>query len=386
MRILWHSVKPNIPTGYGMQTKLFVQGLCKRGYDVDVSCTSGLYGAVEQVNYFGKQVRLFPHSSHSSVYGMDVVESHWKYCKADWVISFIDCFIFNPEVLSRMPWISWVPVDSDPVMVDNTKPLQASKYRLAPTKWGKGILAKAKMNSVYMPCAYSRNEYFVMEGGMEQARVSISKVFKQNLPKERKIANVVSSNTGWRKNFPVIFEAWANVLKVHPDALLYVHSDPSGYFSDGINLFKVMELYGVPEASVIFPPLWEYSCGALGTNFLNLVYNASNVHINACYGEGFGIPMIEAQAAGCPVVAPKFGGAGEVTKTGWLCDGKMINTVPGALQMLVDVNEMTVAILESFKANPVRKAVSEHVEEYEIDNVLEITTSFLEGLPCSPGC
>jgi len=35
MRILWHSVKPNIPTGYGTQTKLFVQGLCKRGYDVD---------------------------------------------------------------------------------------------------------------------------------------------------------------------------------------------------------------------------------------------------------------------------------------------------------------------------------------------------------------
>jgi glycosyltransferase involved in cell wall biosynthesis len=225
-----------------------------------------------------------------------------------------------------------------------------------------------------------------MEGGMEQARASLAKVFKQNLPKERKIANVVSSNTGWRKNFPVIFEAWANVLKTFPDALLYVHSDPSGYFSDGINLFKVMELYGVPEVSVIFPPLWEYSCGALGTNFLNLVYNASNVHINACYGEGFGIPMIEAQAAGCPVVAPKFGGAGEVTKTGWLCNGKMINTVPGALQMMVDVNEMTEAILAALEASPIRKAVSEHVEEYEIDNVLEITTSFLEGLPCSLGC
>lgn len=40
----------------------------------------------------------------------------------------------------------------------------------------------------------------------------------------------------------------------------------------------------------------------LGEGYLKAVYNAADVLLQPSYNEGFGIPIIEAQACGCPVI------------------------------------------------------------------------------------
>ena len=382
MKILWHSTKPNVPTGYGSQSKLFMEALCKRGYELTISCSSGLFGAVEMINIAGQQVKILPHTSRAGKYGTDIIEQHYKRFTPDLILSFIDCFIFDPEVCSRLPWVAWCPVDSDPIMSDNIKALKNMKAVLAPTMWGKKVIGQAGIQNVrYMPCAYSKKDFYLTD--KEEARKSFEKIFKVNL-KGRKLVNVVSSNTGNRKNFPAIFEAWVSVLRNFPGALLYVHADPSGYFTGGNDLMEVMKIYNVDEKTVIFPPLWEYACGAMGTDFLNIVYNASDVHVNACYGEGFGIPIIEAQACGCPVVVPDFGGASEICKVGIKVSGNMINSVPGGKQIFVNVRQLAEGIETVLNIEVNREVTSTSVEEYEINHVVEqYTIPIFKEVLCS---
>jgi glycosyltransferase involved in cell wall biosynthesis len=44
---------------------------------------------------------------------------------------------------------------------------------------------------------------------------------------------------------------------------------------------------------------------------INILYNACDIGINTCDGEGFGLCQFEHAALGCPQVAPKIGGIQE---------------------------------------------------------------------------
>lgn len=368
MRILWHSVKPNIPSGYGVQTNLFIRALSERGIDVDVSCAAGLWGAVEKIVHKGKEIRIFPHSAHGAKYGQDMVKEHFKNSGADIVFSFQDVFVFDVNVVKSLPWYAWTPIDSTPVMSHNRPVLDVCKGILVPTQWGRQVLIQSGyLQAVYLPCAYSKEQYFLMD--KSEAIAKVSKLFNIDLS-EKKLFNVVSCNSGTRKNLSVLFEAWAEVQKLS-DVYLYIHTDPSGYFNSGVDLFEVMKLYKIDESRILFPPPWHYACGALGSDFLNLIYNASVAHINVCAGEGFGVPIVEAQAAGCPVIAPAFGGAGEVVKCGAFLNGILINSVPGALQILPRFQDLVEGIQLILSFQESREYIAEGVKQYEINEVVD---------------
>lgn len=391
MKILWHSTKPNIPSGYGMQSDLIVTELVANGQDVEYSCSSGLWGVTEVIVRAGKKVRLLPHSAYPAKYGMDTLPLHFAQVKADFIWSFIDCFIFDPEVCKKIPWLAWVPVDSDPVMHKNIAPLKACRWLAAPTRWGTRMLKNRGLECSYLPCCYSPSQYRPMD--REQARMTLSRLLKRDIPQDQ-LVNVISSNCGGRKNFPAIFEAWTIVHKERPDALLYIHADASGYFTSGEDLDPLFDLYEVDRESVIFAPSWQYVCGMIGTDYLNIVHNASAVHLNACYGEGFGLPILEAMAAGCPCVVPEFGGAFELVHD-WQCGitvpGTMLNTVPGAKQMFVNPAALAKAILCVMAGPYNREYISESVRQYEArtvfrEHVRPLLGRIAEELGCSPPC
>ncbi len=391
MRLLWHSTKPNIPTGYGAQTNLMIQEITRSGRSVDVSCSSGLYGATEVRHYDDRVVRLFPHSNYPAKYGTDTVEMHFKHSHADAVWSFIDCFIFDKAVCSRLPWMAWVPVDSEPVMIRNVEPLRACRWRAALTEWGKAQVERAGLECGYIPCAYAKEQYF--PGDKVKAKETLSRLFKRDLTKNR-IVNVVSANTGSRKNFPAIFAAWKIVQDEVPDAVLYIHADPTGYFTSGEDLMPLFDLFGVDGGRVIFAPVWQYVCGMIGVDYLRAVYQASELHLNTCYGEGFGIPILEAMACGCPCVVPEFGGAMELVGSGGdglFIKGRRVVTVPGAHQFLVDDHDVADAILQilegeiSFQTDKIAKAAS----RYEVATVFgqhiePMLVRMEKELKCSP--
>lgn len=369
MRILWHSVNPLITTGYGTQTKLMIRQLKALGHEVAVSCTCG----APQTTMIWEGIKCFPDSGHLGQYGMDSIKMHVDRWGADIVISWLDAFVIPPEKAKKLNnWCAWVPVDSEPLMVKNVEPLKACRWTAAPTRWGVEMLKQAGLKDpMLLPCAHDPAS-FHPTGDLAEAKRLFGSVIKQDLSKYF-LVNMVSANSASRKNFETAFAAWHIFSEKYRDALLYLHTDVTGYFSQGSDLVEMARAYKVDMSRVLFCSQWEYSTGQFGDDYLNMMYNASDAHLNCCLGEGFGLPIMDAQAAGCPTIVPEFAAAGEIGLCQHVCRGERRMTVPGAFQFMVAA-EAVADHLEYLRNNRYtdtqRQALSEKTAPWRVDNVV----------------
>ena len=67
---------------------------------------------------------------------------------------------------------------------------------------------------------------------------------------------------------------------------------------------------------MIFPDRYSLLMGMYPPGYLALLYNAADVLIACSKTEGFGVPLIEAQACGCPVVTTDFASMPELVRHG----------------------------------------------------------------------
>jgi hypothetical protein len=65
---------------------------------------------------------------------------------------------------------------------------------------------------------------------------------------------------------------------------------------------------------------------------MNMLYNAADVFLLPSAGEGFGIPAIEAQSSGCPVILADFSAQTELCGSGWLIDVDRFDDLDYTLQ------------------------------------------------------
>jgi len=117
------------------------------------------------------------------------------------------------------------------------------------------------LNGALIPCGYDSDVYKVIDG--------INKEENQLLAIGRSF---------FQKNFKQTLNAWKS-LKLKPKLILF-GSEP-----------KIVEKYN--EIKYLFKPSNEK---------VNILYNQSTAFIQTSYHEGFCLPVIEAMAAGCPVI------------------------------------------------------------------------------------
>jgi glycosyltransferase involved in cell wall biosynthesis len=122
-----------------------------------------------------------------------------------------------------------------------------------------------------------------------------------------------------RKAFGENLMAFAMFCKKHPEAILYIHTDPvSGH---GWNLMALGETLGIPADNMAFVDPVSYRFG-MSQEDLAGIYSSMDVLLATSYGEGFGVPTIEAQACGVPVIVSDFAASPELVGDGWLVGGQ----------------------------------------------------------------
>lgn len=308
MKILWHSNAPFAPTGYGGQTKIFVDKLIERGHEVTISCFYGLHGIT--LNLSG--INVLP--AAYDPWGNDIIEAHTLFTESELVISLIDAWVLNPEKWKRIPWAAWVPIDHIKVPEHVTKSLRDGKaIPIAMSRSGEAALKEAGFDPLYVPHAVNP-VYFDACNRLEAKKAMGTE--------GRFVIGVVGANKGSpaRKSFSSTIEAFSRFYKRHPEAMLYMHT--AADTPDGVNLIHVLKLNGVPDESVRFVDPYKYVVGLPDAYMLN-AYSMMDILSNPSRGEGFGIPIIEAQACGTPVVVTN------VTSMPELCfSGQVVNGTP----------------------------------------------------------
>ena len=308
------SVHPDVNSGYGCGTKTLIKMMIDLGYDVCVYCSYGLYSRVETIEVSGKEVKLYPSNINSSctlsnIYSVKRIEEF------DLIFSFLDIFTFDIRYMEDY-WIALMMVDSDPFMSTNLNAYTCVNNVLYTSKWAKEVLDECDNNIKEMslfPVPIDESEFYI-----EDKEESVAK-FKKQLNITGNTNNIFSVNAAnigdggiERKNFPELLKWWGSWVKDNPEDYLYLHTDVNGQLSKGINIKSLLDLYKVPIDNIRFAQPILYQFGLLDTEFLRMVYNASDIMLVPSHSEGFGMPYVEAALCGCIPVGNDYGTGKEV--------------------------------------------------------------------------
>lgn len=314
MRISWLSNAPWARTGYGNQTLLFAPRLQKLGHEVQISAFYGMEGGI--LNWNGMPV--YPRGYHP--YGQDVMSAHAAHFRADVLISLIDAWVFEPGMLlGGTRWAAWFPVDHEPVPPPVLQKVQKAWSRIVYSRFAERMIKDTGLDCYYVPHGVDTNKFKPID--RTEARGTMQ------WPDDKFIVGMVAANKGTpsRKAFCQNIAAFAELKKKHPDVMLYLHT-VSGEENAGMNLPVYIESLGLSigfvgrcdarAVDVLFPDQYQQLIG-INDDYMNAAYNAMDVHLLASMGEGFGIPVVEAQAAGCPVIVGDWTSMGELCFSGW---------------------------------------------------------------------
>jgi len=340
MRILWHSNAPWAPTGYGNQTGVFTPKLT-REHHVTISAFWGLMG--RPANWEGMTV--LPGSMDA--YGGDILDGHVMHQQSDVLLTLMDVWVLPRDKMASLPWAAWVPIDHHPVPENVLDMLRVCRWPIAMSQYGLTLLEEAGLRAFYVPHGVDTQGTFYPVERAEARRKFAGYVHEQHgrddlVDDETFVFAMVAANKGnpSRKSFVETLTAYKLFRQTYParKTHLYLHTDRYGQI--GVELLRVIDNLGLPAESVSFPPTYHYAIGAINPEYLNGVYNAADVLLNPAQGEGFGIPIIEAQAAGCPVIVGDNTAMKELCLAGWTVTGMPWYTPMHAWQYIPLVPEL----------------------------------------------
>ena len=353
-----------LSSGYGVQTDLFTKRFQAAGHDVAIVANHGLHEKPTTWN----GIPVFPQ------FGEDSIQTFAKHWEADVVILLYDTWVMHPDAWPEVEMAMWAPIDHWPIPPEVLNVLQHERVRpIAMSRFGQTWLQNFSLGSLYAPHGIDTEVFKPMPEIRGQVREMLE------IPEDAFLVGMVAANSGWnphvsRKSFPQAFDAFGRFLKAHKDAYLYVHTKVHGGATgqDLLRLAKVME---IPEERFRSPQVNAWYLGVMDDAFLAGVYNTFDVLLNPSMGEGFGVPIIEAQACGVPVITCDHSAMTELTHAGWLVQGdRWWDEIQVSFAIMPAVASIYECLRQAYKAREdeaLRKKARKFALEYDADRVAE---------------
>lgn len=320
-------------TGYGVQAKGIINHvLLPLGHEVVHHAWYGLEGAIIQAG----PVKIYPKIRHAYGDDSDIVARSEN---ADLLITLQDVWVLSEDFASRLPcpWLGHFPIDGDPVPPPVLTRARQMAYPVVYTRHASRLLDEAGLPHTFVRHGIDTDMY--CPGDKREAREVME------LPQDAFIVSMVAANKGYpsRKSFPEAIQAFARFYGRHRDAILYLHTERHSRGS-GLNLEDVLRAAGLPETAYKFVNQVDYLLG-IPEEYLAQVYRGSDVLLSPSMGEGFGLPIAEAQACGCPVITTAVTSMPEITINGIAVDPLQNWYSPlGHWQYVADITAVSEAI------------------------------------------
>ena len=316
------------PTGYGVQAEYLVRYMKRHRMNVGILSNYGQEGSVgEYRTDFG----VVPHYPRGvAPYSQDVLTVWHEFHRQSApdlkhaIVTLYDVWVYNGWK-DDIPVISWVPLDHvtlPPGVAQFLRRENVTPVAMAPH--GKRQLDNADINSVYIPHAvntkvFQKTPKIMGPDGMMPTRELLG------VSDDTFLVAMVAANKAnsilHRKSYDVNFMSFSAHLHSHPDSHLYVHADPAPNVG-GFDLGVLARVCGIPPEKITFANRDKYRVGYSQAE-LAALYSAADVLLAPSYGEGFGVPTVEAQACGTRVIGSGWAATADlVAEDGWLVEGQ----------------------------------------------------------------
>lgn len=377
-KFLWHSVAPLCPTGYGVQTALFAPRIAALD-DVDLAISSGYGISGFSINWKG--IHVYPGEDWNR--GALQWTVHHGAGEPVTVITLMDVWPLDIELFAAIEkqgkLACWVPVDHQPLPRAVRAFFEETRATpIAMSRFGETELRNAGLEPLYVPHGVDTAMY------KPHDREEVRRLL--NFPDDVFIVGIVANNQGQsppRKAFSESFLAFSQFRESHPDAMMYLHAETSG-FRNGIDLVRLAERFEIPAEAIRATDQVVMENG-IPPGVMAGFYSAFDVLLNPSYGEGFGVPILEAQACGTPVIVTEWTSMPELCGAGWKVGGHLWDhPMMEAFWLAPDPMQIVEALEQAYEARgdqALRDQAREFALQYDADRVMaEFWVPALEAL------
>jgi glycosyltransferase involved in cell wall biosynthesis len=364
VRVLIWGVFPGIPSGYGKQCGHLAEAAQAAGHDVAILAYHGLAGKPATWN----GMPVYPGGRDD--WANDVIAADYQHWKADALLGLGDIWCLSPEALSghHLNMAFLTPIDCDPLGAPDESVLRRTHaLPLAMSRFGYRMMEDAYFKPRYMPHGI---DTAVFEPMPDHRRAEM----RAGLGLEdRFVIGINAANAdGTRKGYGEQFQAFAEFHAKHPDAVLLVHTLAENTRWGGVNLRALAAKLGITD-HVQFADQHSIINGLVDDSALAAWYGALDVLSNCSRGEGFGLPIIEAQACGTPVVVTNASSMPELAGSGWKVPGQRVwHDMHQAFWTIPDVDGIAAAWEKARAAGGRKRAQArEFALGYDVKTVAE---------------
>ena len=311
MRVLWISDSPDTPSGFGNVTRFVCEGLARRGHNVSILG----WQTKEEQSWNG--CRVFPASGNLGSRSLfPFLIRH----RPEIVIALGDVwwlpYFSAPHIRRQMqmtdtPWALYFPIDGD--MQGGGLPgswvelLREVDIPIAMSEFGRETANRSGINCRYIPHGVDRSFFYPPEDRVKA---------KAEVGAEGKFLILSDSRNQPRKMLPRLLDVFAKFAVGRPDTLLHLHTDPEDEFTkSGIYSYDVqsdLRHLGIADQVRFTPGMKVQRGGGVPLSQLSAYYRAADIHLLASSGEGFGLPTLQAAAAGAVPMAGDYSASHEL--------------------------------------------------------------------------
>ncbi|MHA1330140.1 MAG: glycosyltransferase family 4 protein [Candidatus Hodarchaeales archaeon] len=311
--ILWLSVSPHIRSGYGQVTKNITFRLAERGWPIVIVAYYGLHdGGMLKLG----GIPILPIYNNERDYGKKSVPYYLEQFGLELPILFSDFWRFDwfPKLENST---FYGPIDHCHYGLQHVKTLKRYQEFITISKFGQkearkyGRLTKVIPHGVDTKVFRPLNKFQCRDHfNFRDDVFIIGIVAANNDPEPRK---------GWDKMFLGYKIFLDNFPKLKKKTYIFAYTKPQT--SRGFDLPGLSQSIGI-DKNVFFPDRMTHLIG-LPESEMAMLYNSFDILLNTSRREGFGLPILEAQSCGVPVIGTKFSSMLELIRGhGWLVKSK----------------------------------------------------------------
>lgn len=291
-KLLWMSDAPMLVSGFGTVTRDILARLPRDRFDVR-AVGWGHSGWPYDREAFPYDI----YPSNPNTFGRDSLQGAVNHFRPDIIVGLADVWML--AALAELPRdgtfrkIAYYPLDGAPFPKEWRATLEQFDALVAYSEFGRAVTLAA-CPDLDIELIYHGIDTNVFRP-LDKAEV------KQKFKVEGKFVVGCVARNQPRKQLPLLIRAFAQFHRSHPDSVLLLHTDPDDI---GWDLDGLVTRYGVDDATII-SRVQNVTRGISAAD-LNFVYNCMDVMALPTAGEGFGLPIVEAMAAGVPVVVTDY--------------------------------------------------------------------------------